>query len=153
MRDAFGGTFVMYMIAIFVVLFVTFMAETLKYVQAYRAKNAIINYIEQYEGFNTIVKEKIEGTESDPSSGYLARLSYNSKNAVTASGNLPTAAGQTYCSGDYGYCVTLEYFEAGHAYYKVSTYISLDFTNILSLGPLNIPISGETRLVTFDGVV
>ena len=41
MRDAFGGTFVMYMIIIFVVLFVTFMAETLKYVQAYRAKNEL----------------------------------------------------------------------------------------------------------------
>lgn len=151
MRDAFGGTFVMYMIAIFVVLFVTFMAETLKYVQAYRAKNTIINYIEQYEGFNTQVKNKIEGTESDPTSGYLYRLSYNAGKVVTANENIPTAAGQKYCSGKFGYCVALEYYESGQAYYKVSTYVSLDFTNIFALGPLNIPVSGETRLVNFDG--
>ena len=146
MRDAFGGTFLMYLIIIFITIFVTFMAETLKFVQAYRVKNVIVNYIEQYEGFNETVIAKLE----DEKDGYLAKASYNAKKAVTAKEKIPTKAGEEYCSKTYGYCVKMKYSDANQAYYQVSTYISLDFTKVLFMQkPITIPIKGETRFVTY----
>jgi hypothetical protein len=153
MRDAFGGTFLMYLIIIFIVIYVTFLAAALKYLQAYRVKNEIINYIEQYEGFNNNVKEKLEGKNGD--TGYLYSVSYNEKSAIKKmkyTTNIPTKANDMYCSKDYGYCITMEYYDNKQAYYEVTTYLTLDFTNILNLGPITIPVTGETRLVTVEGL-
>lgn len=147
MRDAFGGTFLMYMIITFVVIFVTFMAETLKYVQAYRTKNAIINYIEEYEGFNQEALNEIEGDNG----GYMSRAGYHSDVKCNDGSNIPRNQGDVYCS-DYGYRVEMKYKDDKQAYYKVTTYISLDFTKILFMrNPLKIDVSGETRFVTLDG--
>ena len=159
MRDAFGGTFLMYMILIFVTIYVTFLAAALKYVQAYRVKNEIINYIEQYEGFNENVKTKLEGANGE--GGYLQGISYNEKSAITNIqhiNNIPTKEGEKYCS-DYGYCVELKYCDSSdkdnkctnQGYYKVTAYMALDFTNILSFaGPIKLGVSGETRSVTLE---
>lgn len=156
MRDAFGGTFLMYLILTMVVIFVTFMAETLKYVQAYRVKNTIINYIEEYEGFNTLVLDKLE----NESNGYFTHSSYrgaeptgNYINSIPTSSD-KTSAQSRYCSQEYGYCVQMEYCEGNLAYYRVTTTISLDFfvPGIFeaNVPPINVP--GETRYVTLSGV-
>lgn len=154
MRDAFGGTFLMYLMLIMVVVFVTFMTETLKYVQAYRVKNTIINYIEQYEGFNETVIRLLEGYEG--TDGYLKKVGYSS--------NPPTRApysgysrsfnekSKNYCSKDYGYCVSREFCDDTIAYYKVTTNITLNFTEVLGITGIPVLVSGETRYVTLSGV-
>ena len=43
MRDAFGGTFVIKLIIIFIVLYVSFMAVAMQYAKTFRVKNLIIN--------------------------------------------------------------------------------------------------------------
>lgn len=168
MRDAFGGTFLMYLIIIFVTIFVTFLSVALKYVQAYRVKNEIINYIEQYEGYNSEVYNLIEGTES--TKGYLQNVGYNESNSLGTNLNKITNSGSEtnvkkpnikYCSEKYGYCITIQYCSNTNsdgicqrgsiAYYKVTTSMSLDFTNILSFTePIKVNISGETRRVTLQ---
>lgn len=145
MRDAMGGTFMMYMIITFVVIFVMFMAETMNYVKAYRVKNMIINYIEQYEGFDQKV---IDILEKEPN-GKIIKAGYNNNGACTINTSIPSGAGQTYCS-KYGYSVQIEYSNGSQAYYKVTTYILLDFTRVLGIDPLKIPVSGETMLVTIE---
>ena len=150
MRDAFGGTFLMYMIIIFIVIYVTFLAAALKFVQAYRVKNQIINYIEQYEGFDEDLKNKIEDE-----GGYLASVSYREGDVITGSvsSNIPESAGEKYCSEDYGYCVTMKYCSGNQAYYKVTTYLSLDLTKAWDNSPLlTLAVSGETRLVRSNNV-
>lgn len=148
MRDAFGGTFLMYMIIIFITIFITFMSETLKYVQAYRAKNAIINYIEEYEGFNQEALTKIE----DETIGYMNKSGYHADKVCNGGANIPKKANEYYCSNEYGYKVEMKYNDGKQAYYKVTTYITLDFTKILFMeDPLSINITGETRFVTLDG--
>jgi hypothetical protein len=144
MRDAFGGTFMMYFIIIFVVLYVTFLSVALKYLQAYRVKNEIINYIEQYEGFNETVRDKLE----NETTGYLNKASYNAASAVTSQGSASSMSTTSpYCNSQYGYCVYMKYYDGKNAYYKVETYISLEFTNVLGLDPIKVKVSGETRLV------
>lgn len=166
MRDAFGGTFLMYLVITFVVIFVTFLAVTMKYIQAYRVKNEIINYIEQYEGYNENVFDHLEG--KDGQKGYLDKVGYNENNFLATSDNGINSRtfeikkeNQEYCSTKYGYCVTIKYCsnkdndgncqKGSIAYYKVTTCMSLDFTNILSFTePIKINISGETRRVTLQ---
>jgi len=144
MRDAFGGTFLMYLMMIMVVVFVTFMAETLKYVQAYRVKNTIINYIEEYEGFNDVVIGLLENEN-----GYLDRTGYSGY-TETGFTTKPQNTNDKYCSR--GYCVILEYRNGKVGYYKVITNITLKFTEVLGVPPITVNIPGETRYVTLSGI-
>ena len=49
MRDAFGGTFMIKLGLVFLVVYVSFMAVAINYAKAFRVKNQIINIIEQYQ--------------------------------------------------------------------------------------------------------
>lgn len=152
MREAFGGTFLMYLLMIAIVIFVTFLAETLKYVQAFKVKNTIINYIEQYEGFNDTVKGELEGDN-----GYLKKVGYKgTKPSYEYITTIPQTAAvgegkNIYCS-EYGYCVKMEYCQGNIAYYRVITNITLNFTAVVGVNGLRIEIPGETRYVSTSGI-
>ena len=51
MREAIGGTWIMGIVIVFVVLFSSFLAYSISYTKAFNVKNQIINYIEHKEGF------------------------------------------------------------------------------------------------------
>ena len=53
MREAVGGTFLLQIVSVFLIVFIGFMAIVLKYGRVFRVKNAIINNIEQNEGYKT----------------------------------------------------------------------------------------------------
>ena len=129
MRDAFGGAFMIKLGLIFLVIYISFMALALSYAKAFRVKNQIINYIEQYEGWNDTVEELTDV--------YLA----NAKYYVAHDSN--GLNGQV--CGDRGYCLT-EISTVNGTYYLVETYMQVDFPffNI----HLTVPIRGETRVVT-----
>ena len=150
MKEAFGGTFLMYLLMIAIVIFVTFLAETLKYVQAFRVKNTIINYIEQYGGFTDYVKDTLL---EDNATGYLKKVGY--KGALPAGDDyidsIPKIANagkdSTYCSKNYGYCVILESCDGKVAYYRVVTNMTLNFTEVIGASGIQIGVPGETRYV------
>ncbi len=50
MREAVGGTGLIFIIAMFLVVYIAFMAVILNYGRVFRVKNAVINAIEQNEG-------------------------------------------------------------------------------------------------------
>lgn len=140
MREAFGGTFTIQLILVFLAIYIGFIAVALNYAKAFRVKNQIINLIEQNEG--------IEDTEWTNQSGvigkindYLGQMSYfveiNNANTDTL-----------HCYEN-GYCIE-EYSlgsvdEINSVYYKVTTYVKID----LQVFRLNftIPITGETRKI------
>lgn len=50
MRDAVGGTWLLYFFLIFIFIYVSFMAVVMNYASAYRANNYIISKFEEHEG-------------------------------------------------------------------------------------------------------
>ena len=53
MRESIGGIFLLKIVLIFLAVYVGFMAIVINYGKYYRYKNAIINKIEQNEGYST----------------------------------------------------------------------------------------------------
>lgn len=134
MRDAFGGAFMIKIILIFLSIYIVFMALALNYAKAFRVKNQIINYIEQYEGY-----EPAENAIST----YIQSVSYY----VPITSIQGSTTGDRTCY-DIGYCITpkITADEAGNrTYYLVETYIRLEFP-FFNLN-VTIPIRGETRVV------
>lgn len=52
MRDAFGGAFMIKLLIVFIVIYVTFIAIALNYAKAFKVKNKVISYIEENEIIN-----------------------------------------------------------------------------------------------------
>lgn len=143
MREAFGGTFTIQLILVFLAIYIAFIAVALNYAKAFRVKNQIINLIEQNEG--------IDNTEWTDQSGvigkintYLGQMSYYvDLNKISNNNN-----DNLHCY-EKGYCIE-EYSlnstdEINSVYYKVTTYVKID----LQVFRLNftIPITGETRKI------
>ena len=49
MRDAFGGTFMIKLLIVFIIIYVGFTAVALNYAKAFKAKNIVIAYLEDNE--------------------------------------------------------------------------------------------------------
>ncbi len=49
MRDAFGGSFMIKLLIVFIVLYISFTAIALNYAKAFKVKNKVIQYIEDNE--------------------------------------------------------------------------------------------------------
>lgn len=50
MREAIGGTWLLYFFFIFVFIYIAFMAVIMNYASAYRTNNYIVSKLEEYEG-------------------------------------------------------------------------------------------------------
>ena len=143
MRDAVGGTFMIYVLIIFLSVYIVFVAVAFNYARAFRVKNKVLDIIEQNEG--------IDNTEWTDQSGvigkintYLGQMSYYvDLNKISNNNN-----DNLHCYKK-GYCIE-EYSlnstdEINSVYYKVTTYVKID----LQVFRLNftIPITGETRKI------
>ena len=133
MREAFGGTFMLKIAMVFLVIYVGFMAGAVSYAKAFRVKNQVINILEQhqYNGEDT-TKAKIDE--------YLAGVPYNNTDRSKCSGGSYT---------DRGVCIIDMGAGAGTSsnqkYYKVIVFINIDL-NFLNVH-VNVPISGETKTI------
>ncbi len=130
MRDAFGGTFMIQLGLVFLVIYVSFMALALNYAKAFKVKNQIINYIEQYEGVSETTLNKIEN--------YLDIADYY---VNFSAGSVDE---DTVCY-DRGYCITKISSDRG-VYYRVQTLFTVEFP-LFNLH-FDIPVRGETRVIT-----
>ena len=128
MRESFGGAFIINLLLIFVVVFVSFMALAISYSKAFRIKNQVINIIEQnqYSDGDSETKVKIDE--------YLTSVAYSVKD-VTCEGNLTNNGACIVSLGD----------DTTGPYYKVTTYIKVDFP-FFGIN-LVVPISGETKII------
>lgn len=142
MRDAFGGTFMIKLMLIFLAIYISFVAVALNYAKAFRVKNSIIDIIEQNEGIGDYTDNSTNSVLGQIDN-YLNTVSYyvNLSNVTSNNNNL-------HCY-DRGYCIE-EFSSTGidglqNKYYKVTTYIKID----LPFFGLNFPIAvtGETRKI------
>ncbi len=75
MREAIGGTQLMYIVLIFLTIYVVFMAGVIQYGKVFRQKNAIINLIEQNEGVNGLGTSE-NTADQNTLYGYARRVGY-----------------------------------------------------------------------------
>lgn len=161
MREAIGGTWIMGIVIVFVVLFSSFLAYSISYTKAFNVKNEIINYIEHKEGFTksandvktlsiaALKKEAVDGPESDHNVEakayyYILEAGYNKD--VTEKVGCPDGEGNSYAGG---YCIkkicTNPSDGTSNVYYKVTTYIAVEIPVLQIV--VKIPVSGETRTI------
>ena len=129
MRDAYGGTFMLELMMVFIVLFVSFTAVIVNVAKTFRIKNEIINVIEKQGGYTTDAGNKIND--------YLDRAGYQ----IVEQGNKCSGANDTWEAR--GYCITSE--DDG-SYYKVTVYVSISLPFQLLTKGFYIPVSGETEV-------
>ena len=151
MRDAFGGLFLYKWILIFIVIYVSFMCLALNYARAFRVKNRVVNILEQYQ-FNiddVKISDDVSNVSVDGSNAlvemdrYLSNVHYliTPDTDVTCKGNdgeLPLYHN--------GVCI-VGIGDDGSRYYKVTTYIVLDFP-FFGL-KMTLPVRGETKTIVY----
>ena len=140
MREAFGGTFTIQLILLFLAIYIAFIAVALNYAKAFRVKNQIINIIEQNEGFD--FDNSAEGSAQNEIQKYLRRVSYYVNLTNIKNNNI----NDNYKCYYEGYCVEkMGSTDIEGTYYKVTTYVNIDM-QVFNL-KFTIPIQGETRKI------
>ena len=135
MREAFCGAFMIKLVLALIVIYISLMSVAIIYARAFRVKNQVINYIEQYQYMgeaNSEAEEKIEKYLLEV--GYPTNLEGVAEDCEQQNGELMS-----------GVCIIANESGNNSRYYKVITYIHID----LRLFDLNliIPVSGETKVI------
>lgn len=157
MREAFGGSWLLGFVVLFIVLFSAYLAVSVNYTKAFKAKNKIINIIEQNEGFST-ASNLCKNNKSDA----CLKNSKSTEDKIYAylkeSGFIINDLNGKVCpDDDYkfiqdgGYCVQRVCTSQG-SYYKVNTFIKIELPIVWQT--FTVPIKGETKVLyyTNDGI-
>ena len=142
MKEGIGGTFMIYVLLIFLAVYITFLAVAFNYARAFRVKNKVIDIIEQNEGiqdYNDTSDSSVLGQIDT----YLGEVSYI-VNGIDDS----NCSGYDYINKERGYCIdeySITIDGNDYGYYKVKTFIRLEIP-FMNLG-FTIPVKGETRKI------
>lgn len=164
MRESIGGTWLIGIVALFIVLFSAFMAYSINYTKAFRAKNGIIDLIEQNEGYtfyngpniDNMTQEQLMNDYSVQAQAYalVKSMGYDygskSENKVVCN-NDGTISDATKIDAAYqpgGYCVYRFCNSDGTYRYKVVTYVMMKFP-VINFG-ITVPIKGETKTLYYE---
>lgn len=151
MREAFGGAFMIRLVLVFLVLYISFMAVAVNYAKVFRIKNHIINILEQHQ-----YNGEEDGKNTD--SGAIKAIDEYTEKVHYNVGDQNREKLEKKCNGvwrDSGVCITpAEDCNANNnsCYYKVTVYITVDlpfyFTQNVDFIH-SLPISGETRTIVY----
>lgn len=164
MKESIGGTWLIGIVALFIVLFSAFMAYSINYTKAFRAKNGIIDLIEQNEGYtfyngsniDNMTQEQLMNDSSVQAQAYalVKSMGYDygskSENKVVCN-NDGTISDATKIDAAYqpgGYCVYRFCNSDGTYRYKVVTYVMMKFP-VINFG-ITVPIKGETKTLYYQ---
>ena len=142
MREATGGTFLVYWISIFLIITFAFLTATLSYMKAYKLNARIVNAIEKFEGYNSKSNDEIDSK--------LALWSYHKESNPFK--DCPPVNGQDpirdpSLNKNYSYCV-YEFKINDHYYnYGVRTFIYIELPIIHRM--LKIPNYSETERIYY----
>lgn len=137
MREAVGSTFLFNIMITFIFFFASFLAIAINYSQAFRVKNQIINYIEQYEGVNNTSKNEI--IDYVTNAGYFREKDCSIEDGEQIQSEDGTRSVK-------GLCVKKLNNKNSDTYYRVTTYVKF---NLPIIGDFfTIPVKGETKIIT-----
>ena len=135
MRDAFGGTFMLKLIVVFVVFYVSFATIAVNYAKIFRLKNRVIDIIEQYQ--LDLSNEKSWDTEIVDD--FLSENVYNVGNNQGVQDDCKGRNGRLTRNG---VCVSQGDINLGN-YYDITLYMVVQLP-ILDVN-FAIPIGGHTK--------
>ena len=138
MRESIGATWFMGLAIIFIVIITLYLTVNVSFIKAFKTKNAIINIIEQNEGYSTTTEKEV--------SNYIKRVGYNSENNNDTIGGKKIVKKCVSKDAEYkdgGYCVGTETTSQGKVY-KVTTFIPFQINIGFFDFSIYIPVSGET---------
>ena len=139
MRDSVGGTFMIYVLIIFLSVYIVFVAVAFNYARAFRVKNKVIDIIEQNEGIKEMDgNDNLTGITSGvfgQIDTYLNNVSYRVNNIGESN-----CKGYDYINEDRGYCIAKIDQNSSidgitSSYYKVRTFVYIEFPFFYT-GPL-----------------
>ena len=145
MREAFGGTFMIKLILIFIVFYISFMAVAIDYAKVFRVKNNVINILEQ--------NQFVIGDSFDNIDTYLDDVPYNENGNNSVKSNCDNTEfgsiknNNTLLTSN-GVCIKQLGNNTNGIYYKVTAYISIEFPFFGFY--FTIPISGETKIISVN---
>ena len=139
MRESFGGAFMIKLVLVFIVIYISFMAVAINYAKVFRVKNNVINILEQYQYDGTSGNLAVQKIEE-----YLPKVPYDETGNTSVINDCNSQSGQLL---ERGVCIVANANSSGsNKYYKVTVYISIDFP-FFDLH-FTIPISGETTIIS-----
>jgi hypothetical protein len=152
MREAIGGTWLTGIVITFIVIFSGFLAYSISYTKAFRAKNEIISIIEQNEGYT--VSKTVDFTNPDPVRlaadtsteakiyRFIKSVGYNYSMSIDCD-----TSRNVYSST--GYCITKHCSnDTKKIYYSITTYVQLTIP-IANVG-IKIPVTGQTKTMYYN---
>ena len=141
MIESFGGAFMIKLVLIFIVLYVSFMAVAVNYAKAFRVKNNVINILEQ--------NQFVIGTDNiDIIDDYLKNVPYNLNGNSSISSDCDVSFGSNGSNKvltQNGVCIT-KFGSDTDFYYRVTSYISIEFPFFDIY--MTLPINGETKMIS-----
>lgn len=154
MRDAFGGSFMLKLAVIFIILYISFLAMAVNYAKAFRVKNKIIDLLEQNQYTGSTLSEDTEMLEKI--NKYLDEVHYKNLNIKDDScTNIESNSDGEGEITDHGICI-ISKGSANNRVYEVRTYLQITMP-FFSYNPLTgnsfdiiIPISGETSTINYN---
>ncbi len=159
MKESMAGTWIFGIVALFIVLFSSFLAYSISYTKAFKVKNEILNYIEQSEGFTTsaivrnkdirdLTTEELETTDTVDVKAYLLINSMGYNTADIDCTNYGTMYYGGYCVKKVCYSENKSKTSNSRVVYKVTTFIkvSIPVINI----HIKLPIMGETKALYYE---
>lgn len=169
MRESIGGLWLFSIVITFIVLFVSFLAYSISYTRAFKAKNEIINYIERAEGFtvysggetiDNISYEELRGMALS-NDKTVSTVDIQAYVQIQNIGYNYSIADQVDCS-QYGYghnqvggyclkkfCPSNE--NGQKVYYKVTTFIAFKIPVLNFI--FKVPITGETKALYYENAL
>lgn len=145
MKDSYGGMFLITLVTIFVVLFMSILLLGINYTRAFKVKNETINILERKQGYNRESKKEIED--------YADQMHYNGRDSANMLGTkcqTSEATPKTFSASNI--CIqqiditNSEDTGDSAAYYKVTAYIYIEIPLIFN-GKFLVPVSGETKTI------
>ena len=152
MRDAIGGSLLLYLVIFFVSIVMLFFVSALSYVKAYRVKNRIINIVEKHDFAERFNEEDKKNLISEINSD-LTHIGYTASKKVTGdkcknNSNYGSSECQninTKANGRaYDYCLCKINSNNGY-FFEVITFSQFKLPVIGSL--LSSSVHGETKLL------
>ncbi len=150
MKDAFGGAFILRIMIIFFIVFISFMVVAVDFAKTYRVKNGVINILERNVISDEVNVDSIKSKVED----YLKKdVKYRPALVPSifekiSSKSCKINATSGYVSGNvYGVCIE-PVVDSGSTsyYYRVTAYMVVE-SSFLNFN-VPIPIKGETRIIS-----
>lgn len=148
MREAFGTSFVVSAVIIFVAIFIFFFVAGMSYTKAFKTKNRIIDIIEENGGYDETAKSEIASILKE--SGYRIKSGNPDCEEIGRIKDIKQANGDSFenltqSSNTYRYCVYSIKTNSRGKYYGAVAFMYFDLP--LGFGTMEFPVYGETKVM------